>query len=330
MDLTVRPAEAGDVERIRAFTTDTWPDRETGDYVGDAVAAWVDEDRSDRLTRVCEADGTVVGVVRGATLSAHEAWGSGLRVDPDYRGEGVGTRLTDAVLSWARDRGAAVCRNLVFSWNAPSLGLSRRTGFEPCTSFRFVSVDADPDAGADGGADPDASHDGDAHANAGHDGDAHLRVAARPDDGWAFWSGSDARTALRGLALDAEETWAVSELTRERLHDAAADGRLLTVHGDGTRGVTCRTRTRRYRDDGPLLAEYAVGAWADPAAAGALLDAVRRDAAAAGADRGRVLVPEGVRWATDAASARADLDDAPHFVLAADLSAGGVTRDGNA
>jgi ribosomal protein S18 acetylase RimI-like enzyme len=246
------------------------------------------------------ADGTVVGVARGALLTPHEAWGSGLRVDPDHHDEGVGTRLTRAVLSWARERGAATCRNIVFSWNAPSLGLSRRTGFEPCTSFRFVAVDPDPDA------DPD------------------LRVAARPDDGWAFWSGSDARTALRGLALDAEESWAVAELTRSRLHDAAADGRLLTVHGDGTRGVACRVGTRRYRDDGPLLAEYAGGAGGDPAAAAALLDAVRRDAATADADRGRMLVPEGVRWATDAASARADLDDAPHFVLAADLSADGV------
>jgi GNAT superfamily N-acetyltransferase len=304
VDLTVRPATPDDVGRIRAFTDDTWPERDASDYVGDAVASWVREDRPDRLTPVCLADGTVVGVARGAMLTAHEAWGSGLRVDPEYRGTGVGTRLTRAVLSWARGRGAAVCRNLVFSWNAPSLGLSRRTGFAPCTSFRFVSVDADA------GADPDRP------------------VATRPDDGWAFWSGSDARTELRGLALDADETWALSELTRERLHHAAGDGRLLTVGGDGTRGVTCRTRTRRYREGGPLLAEYAVGAWADPAAAVALLDAVRRDAAAAGADRGRVLVPEGVRWATDAASARATLDDAPHFVLAADLSADGVTGDG--
>ncbi|MFB6159663.1 MAG: N-acetyltransferase family protein [Haloferacaceae archaeon] len=300
MDLTVRRARGADVDRVRAFTSDTWPDREVGDYVGDAMEEWTRADRADRLTLVCEAAGTVVGVVRGALLTDHEAWASGLRVAPDHRDEGVGTRLTRAVLAWARDRGASVCRNLVFSWNAPSLGLSRLTGFEPCASVRFVSVEADAGAGNDPGTD---------------------RTDARPDDGWAFWSGSDARTALRGLALDAAEPWAVSELTRERLHDAAADDRLVTVGGDGTRGVTCRVRTRRYREDGPLLAEYAVGAWADPAAAGRLLDAVRRDAAAAGADRGRVLVPEGVRWATDAASAHAALDDAPHFLLAADLAA---------
>lgn len=348
MDLTVRPARTADADRVAAIAADTWPDRATDDYVADAFPEWVATDGPDQHTLVAEGGtgngdgGTVIGVVQASLLTPHEGWVAGLRVDPDRRGEGVAVRLTDAALGWLRDRGAAVARNVIFSWNVPSLGLSRRTGFRPCTEFRFAHPD--PDTGAD----------------------PTLEVASRPGAGWAFWTDSDARTALAGLALDGGRAWALSELTRSDLRDAADEGRLLTVHGDGTRGLALRTRVYDREGGGgeddtcgdgagdgdgaegatdatrPVTwAEYGVGAWADAAAARAVRRAVVRDAAAAGADRTRLLIPEGVRWASDAAAARAPLADAPDFVLAADLSdpavgggapggRGGGTGDGTA
>ncbi|MFB6080569.1 MAG: GNAT family N-acetyltransferase [Haloferacaceae archaeon] len=326
MDLTVRRARADDRERVAAFTAETWADRDVDDYVADAFPAWVESDGPDQHTWVAEADGVVSGVIQASVLTPHEGWLAGLRVAPTYRGEGVGVRLTNAGLDWLRGRGAAVARNMVFSWNVPSLGLSRRTGFRPCTEFRFAHPD--PDEGAE----------------------PALTVGARPDAGWAFWTGSDARTALAGLALDGGRAWALSELTRADVVAAADDGRLLTVHGGGTRGLALRIRSydrevegdgedaaRGTADDahgggdratGPVTwAEYGVGAWADREAARALCRAVARDAARAGADRTRLLLPEGVRWASDAAAARVALADAPDFVLAADLSDPGVGSD---
>jgi polygalacturonase len=142
--------------------------------------------------------------------------------------------------------------------------------------------------------------------------------------------------------MDPAESWAASTLTRERLHGAADDGRLLTVVDGGTRGFALRNRTvtreaegedegggedegvdgERTGGTGTTTAEYAVAAWADGdrEAAAALLDAVARDAAGAGADGTRVLVPEGPGWVSDAALAGADLAEEPSFVMAADLT----------
>ena len=56
----------------------------------------------------------VVGCIQGVLLTEWEAWGQGIRVDPAARGFGVGTALSEAALGWARERGATVCRNMVF------------------------------------------------------------------------------------------------------------------------------------------------------------------------------------------------------------------------
>jgi GNAT superfamily N-acetyltransferase len=324
---TVRRARRGDRDAVDAFTRDTWPDRDVADYLPRVFPEWVDADGRTRRTVVADAGDDppttdLVGVASGVLLSDWEAWAQGLRVAPDRRGEGHAVALTRALFAWALDRGASVMRNMVFSWNAPSLGLSRAAGFEACTEFRWATPAPDPAA------------------------DPALDVTADPDAGWAFWSGCDARAHLRGLALDAAESWALSELTRDRLGAAAADGRLLTVRDGGVRALSLRNRTyERETGDGggggdadgdcdaaggggddasdgetETWVEYAVGAWADADAAAALFDAVARDAASVGADRTRVLIPESAAWVTDAAAARAGVSDQPDFVFQADLT----------
>lgn len=332
--MRVREARIEDHDDVAAFTENTWPDRETGDYLGDVFPVWVESDDETRRTLVIEVDGgdesadadgpavaggsaagsagaasesdetksagEVVAVGRIALLSEYEAWAQGMRVHPGYRDEGLATRLTRAMFAWARERGASVCRNMIFSWNGPSLGLSRRVGFDPCTEFRWAHPTPDPDA------------------------DPGLAIGGDPDAAWAFWTASDAAAHLRGLALDGGESWAVSVLTRERLRDAADDDRLLTIWGGGTRGFAVRNRTVEREADGAggtaTLAEYAVGAWDDVDAAAALFRAIERDAGDAGADETRVLIPESARWISDAAAARAEISDDPDFVMAADLT----------
>ena len=316
-DVTVREARPADADAVAAFTRDTWPDRDVSDYLPDVFPEWAADVDPDRRTLVVDAGrdpptDELVAVASGVVLSAWEAWLQGLRVAPARRGEGHAVRLTRALFAWARDRGAVVARNMAFSWNAPSLGLSQDVGFDPCTEFRWATPTPDPDA------------------------DPSLDVSTDPDAAWAFWSDCDARDHLRGLALDGEESWALSQLTRERLRAAADDGRLLAVADGGVRGLSLRNRTydRETGDDEngeedagdergirtETWAEYAVGAWADAADAAALFDAVARDAAAVGADRTRVLIPESVACVTHAAAARTGVSDAPDFVLAADVT----------
>ncbi|MFB6353172.1 MAG: N-acetyltransferase family protein [Halobacteriales archaeon] len=301
MDIEVRPAtlaDAADVERIAA---ETWTDR-GGDYLGRVFADWVAADGGTQRTFVADADGTAVGVVRAVMVSDHEAWMQGMRVAPAVRGRGVSGRLHEAAADWARERGAAVARAMVFSWNGPALAASRAAGFEPATEFRWIHPAPDPAA------------------------EPELPVTSDAAAAWTYWQRSAARDHLRGLALAPAESWALQELTQAALARAADGARLATVVAGGTRGFVHRVRVdERELEDGGTerRAEYGVGAWADGDAAEALLAAVARDAASVDADRARVLVPETVAAVSDAAAAGVEIGEEPVFVLAADLTGSG-------
>ena len=322
--IAIREAVPGDLPTLAAFTADTW---ESGDYIADAFPRWMESDDPDVKTIVAadrdaeplgadEVEGVdpddvgdlpedrPVGICQAVGLSEHEGWMQAMRVDPAYRGRGLSVAMNDAGFHWLHETGRRVARNMVFSWNTGGLGTSRACGFDAGTEFRWVQPEPDADA-------PESA--GDAAA-----------VDADPDAAWSFWAGSDAREDLRGLTLDTGESWALSELTRERLHDAADDGRLQVVSAadGGVGGMSYRARTSEREEDGEQItrAEYGVAAWSDPDAAEALLSAISRDAAAVDADRTRVLVPEDVRWVSDTAAAGVDIGDEPDFVMAADLS----------
>ncbi|MBX0295157.1 GNAT family N-acetyltransferase [Haloarcula nitratireducens] len=300
MQPTVRQARADDYEDVVAFAEKVWADRpETADYIPDVFREWVESDGSAQRTVVVEADGAAAGVCQAVLLTESEAWFQGIRVDPAHRGEGFGLRMVDRLMDWASERGATVGRNMVFSWNDAGLGQSIAAGFDPLAEFRW----AHPEPGGSGETPP-----------------ADLVVESDPAAAWSYWTDSDARTALSGLALDPEQTWALSELTRERLHALADEQAVFTVKGDGTRGMAARVRETVDPTADETLAEYAVGTWTDLDAAAALFEAVRADAADLGVDGTRVLLPETPRHAAEAAAVRASLADWPDFVLSADLT----------
>ncbi|USZ69674.1 GNAT family N-acetyltransferase [Halorussus salilacus] len=302
----LREARHDDYEDVAAFTENTWPDREGGDYIPRVYHDWIDGD--DRRTVVADAGDDIAGIVQCVMLSEWEAWGQGMRVNPAFRGRGVANRMTEDLFEWARGQGATVLRNMVFSWNVAGLGQSRAAGYDPATEFRWATPEPDPDAV------PRT--------------DADFEIAADPDAAWRFWTDSPARDHLRGLALDRDESWAVSQLTREDLRTAADDDGLFVVQGDGTEGFA--HRVREYEREGDesgeseteTWVEYGVGAWTDAASADAVLAAVARDAADRGADRTRVLIPETVRAVSDVAACRVSVSAEPDFVMAADLTGG--------
>ncbi|MGM0447264.1 MAG: N-acetyltransferase family protein [Methanobacteriota archaeon] len=334
--VVVREARPADADAVAAFTRDTWGERHD-DYIPRVFPDWADSDDPDRGTFVAtlppeaadagvldgrgagdtrvagEGDGAaeagepeaVVGCIQSVLLSDWEAWGQGIRVDPAARGHGVGSALSAAALDWARERGAAVCRNMVFSWNVMGLGQSRAVGFEPETEFRFAEPEPDPDALDAEAVDVEPFTDPD------------------PDAAWAFWSDSDARDHLRGLALDPDESWACSQLTRDRLATAAAEDRLIAVtDAAALAGFAVRTRVTEREVDGETsrIATYGVAAWRDVGAAGVLYDAIAADAAAAEADDARVLIPETVEHVSDTGANRVAVAGEPDFVMCADLT----------
>ncbi|SDM47481.1 Acetyltransferase (GNAT) family protein [Halogranum gelatinilyticum] len=306
----IRQATLDDEEAVVDLTSRIWTDR-GGDYIPRIFDRWIAGDGERQRTFVVDVVGSddIAALLQCVLLSEHEAWAQGMRVHPDYRGQGLSTRINDAAFRWARERGATVGRNMVFSWNVGGLGGSRAAGFDPCTEFRWAQPTPDADA------EPVLDI-------VGSDGDETAGSYAT-DAAWAFWTASDTRVDLKGLALDGDESWAVSELTREKLRRAADEDRLFVVRDDGTRGFTYRNRTyERPTDDGEeeTWAEYAVGAWADLDACKSLFAAVARDAASVGAEKTRVLIPESARWVSDVAASRVGVSDEPDFVMAADLT----------
>ncbi len=292
---TIRQARADDYDDVAAFTQETWSDRDVGDYIPEVFQEWVDGNGPTQRTAVAEVDGKVVGLCQGVLLTDDEAWLQGMRIAPSHRGADHSRALTTYLMDWAASAGATVARNMVFDWNPAGMGQSRALGFHAATSCRW----AEPTPGGDG-AEPTE----------------HFETVDDVATAWRFWTHSDARTALSGLALDAEETWALAELSRERL--ATDYQRVLSVRADDTRGMAARIGTRE-RDD-ETVADYAVGAWTDDDAARALLEAIRTDAAACGADATRVCIPDTPRFVSDVARARVSLGDDAVFVLGVDLT----------
>ncbi|GKZ13094.1 GNAT family N-acetyltransferase [Haladaptatus sp. T7] len=297
MEIELREATHDDYDAVAAFTENTWADRDGSDYIPHVYHDWIDGD--DRYTVVADAGDDIAGIVQCVMLSDWEAWGQGMRVNPDFRGHGVANRMTHELFDWARAQGATVLRNMVFSWNIAGLGQSRATGYDPITEFRWAHPEPDADA------------------------DPVMTVTDDADAAWGYWSKSDARAHLRGLALDFEESWAVSELTRSGLHRSAENDELLVVQEDGTHGFACLSREEEQTnedDETTTFVEYAVGAWADADAARSLFAAISRDAAERGADETRVLIPETPRFVTDTAYCRVKISDEPDFVMGMDLT----------
>lgn len=293
--VNIRQAELGDADAIAGFTQDTW---DGGDYIPRVFDEWVESDDEGQRTFVAETGEGVVGLVQFTLVSEYEAWSQGMRVAPPAQGRGVGGALNRAGFQWARERGATVARNMIFSWNVQGLGLARKVGFHPVASFRWTFPTPNADATIEGD------------------------VRSDPSAAWSFWTTSETRSALSGLTLHTEESWCLSELTRSRLQERDAADALIVIQDGGTAAFAYRTRTFEREHEGEEIthAEYGVAAWRDLGAARDLYGAIARDGASVGAERCRVLVPEDPLVISDSAAARVEVGDDPDFVLERDLT----------
>lgn len=114
--IEIRPARAEDRDAVLAFSAHTW---EWGDYIVYVWDKWLND--PDGALLVATADGTPVGLAHMQMLSAKDAWLEGLRVDPDYRRQGLGIALNQAMLVEAMKRGATHARLLTGADNIASI-----------------------------------------------------------------------------------------------------------------------------------------------------------------------------------------------------------------
>ncbi|MGH7357861.1 MAG: GNAT family N-acetyltransferase [Candidatus Rokuibacteriota bacterium] len=108
--------------REDAFADDVWRERATRGAAGEDQVTYVAED-GDRWL------GMATGLVDGQDASRLNL--VGMFVEPDARGRGVGAALVDAVVGWARARGAPRVYLWVTTTNQAALALYERRGFRP-------------------------------------------------------------------------------------------------------------------------------------------------------------------------------------------------------
>ncbi len=134
MEITVRPATAGDKEAIAAFAQDTFV---WGDYVLDVFDDWLRDPSGQTLVAAGPA-GRAIALARVEMLSAEEAWMQGARVHPDHRRQGIGLMLTEAGASWARERGAVVTRLVVEEENEAPRRQVAKVGYRPVSDWVYA------------------------------------------------------------------------------------------------------------------------------------------------------------------------------------------------
>ena len=150
MEVTIRPARMEDRRAIAAFTRDTFS---WGDYVAGAYKDWL-ADRDGFVLVGADEDDEAIAVGKVTMLSATEAWGSGARVHPDWRRRGIGSRISEELWEWARERGAQVLRLIVEDWNEPARAQVEALGLRPVSRWDMADRavgDASPVPEGNGG-----------------------------------------------------------------------------------------------------------------------------------------------------------------------------------
>jgi ribosomal protein S18 acetylase RimI-like enzyme len=127
--------EGARLRAIRLRALRDAPDAFASTY--EEAAALPPESWSDQLRRlvtfVAVRENSDVGLVRCAPDDTRPdtAWLISMWVAPEARGHGVGERLIDAAVDWARAEGATRVLLDVADDNRPAIALYARKGFEP-------------------------------------------------------------------------------------------------------------------------------------------------------------------------------------------------------
>lgn len=203
-ELTFRPGRPDDLPEVARICAGTW---DWGDYIPDVWEDWLADDGH---VAVAEIEGRLVALGRIVVQPRGQAWLEGMRVDAEYRRQGIAWRFTEYKLAYARAHGARVARLSTADSNKPVHRMMERLGMECVGRYEMLTADAEPggealqslstdDAGASQGPSPALQPlaPGDAPAVAAFLGRSPVLAAARGlySLDWAWQELSPARTA---------------------------------------------------------------------------------------------------------------------------------------
>ncbi len=181
-----RPALPSDRDAVMAFLQHIWGSE---DYVTDEWDEWMQNARG--LLAVAVIEGRPVGLSHLADLGHGEYWLEGLRVDPKFRGQHVGSHLHDYFVSvWERGSGRALRLASMESRAEDVHHLARRTGFEQVASV--TGYQAEPLSG-DPALSPLGEEDLKMSLQALQAGPVQAALVGLMDLGWQFAAASEDR-----------------------------------------------------------------------------------------------------------------------------------------
>ncbi len=126
----VRAARADDKESVLAFCSHTW---DWGDYIDRVWDDWLLDTQGKLFVSVSDEQPT--GVAHLRMVTPLDAWLEGLRVDPNYRKQGIATALNRAMLVEAMQRGATHARLVTESVNSGALHIMNTLRMRPIGAF---------------------------------------------------------------------------------------------------------------------------------------------------------------------------------------------------
>jgi len=141
----IRNAESSDKKAVLKFCEKTW---EWGDYISQVWDRWIQDTKGKFI--VGSINKRPVGICRVRLAKSGEAWFEGLRVDPQYREQGIATLLNQECFSFAKHEGAKIGRSCIVSLNEIAQILAKKLGFRLVTEF--MHLECEPYYFKDGGA----------------------------------------------------------------------------------------------------------------------------------------------------------------------------------
>src|SRR5579885_1117226 len=135
--IAVRPARPEDRDIVLAFCANTW---EWGDYIENVWDNWLNDPNGVLL--VATVDERPAGISHMLMVSETDAWFEGLRVDPQFRRQGLAKALNNVAVAEAIRRGARYARLAVDTRNSLSIQITEQgdEGMRRVGSFTLFSA----------------------------------------------------------------------------------------------------------------------------------------------------------------------------------------------
>lgn len=133
---TVEKIKKDDKEEVIELSSHIW---EGHDYIPDVFDDWVE----DGGFYCGKLDGKIIAVDKFTMQNNGIIWLEGLRVHPDYQGEGYATKMVEGLMDIVEERDYSALRFLTTAGKEPVKKMAGDHGFEVKQVYKYLLIDED-------------------------------------------------------------------------------------------------------------------------------------------------------------------------------------------